>query len=188
MTFPQWAEGIEPEDAPVFPKPNHRIEDGERLGQSRLDAGPTSLKDRLKNLKNKPQDVRPPRERKSIPNKPGQFVQPVEDLYTMIAMGLMPFQPEISMTIMSPSKSVDDLEEGERVEDIPTVGKACAIAWDQAAQRNESVRRVLDGLTGVGVWGTLIGAHMPLIMIGMRNTPMMRRYTNPAEEKEPANA
>lgn len=112
--------------------------------------------------KTQPRNVKPPKERKHVPNRPGQFVEPVENFYNTVAMVLMPFKPEVSMVIMSPA--------GPSTEDVPeppTVARNCAIAWDEAAQKSESVRNFLDSVMTVGIVGQLIAAHAPILIAAM---------------------
>lgn len=106
-------------------------------------------------------------------NRPGQFIQPLEDLYTLIAVGVMPFKPAVSMTILGPAQ-----EGGEK-----TVARNCAEAWDELAQKNESVRRALKTLTTAGVYGAIVMAHAPIAMAAMQGTEIEKRF-NPAAAME----
>lgn len=121
------------------------------------------------------------------PNKPGQFIEPIEDIYSFIGMTLMPFKPMMAGYLLMPEMTVvnDEPVEG------PTGARRIAEAWDEVAQKNESVRRVLAGATTAGVWGKLIAAHMPLAVMAFMETdkPMnpneaMAAFAKRATEKE----
>ena len=141
-----------------FTVPNHRASDG----ASTEDAPKSTVRERLmgrtRTTTEKPRNVKTTK--KVVPNVPGQFIEPLTDFYNGLAMAVMPFKPQVSMTLISPCREPRD----ESDVDIPTVAENCARAWDEAAQRSESVRRMLDGFNGVSVWGGLIAAHMPLVM------------------------
>lgn len=120
-----------------------------------------------------PRNVRPRKEKRSVPNRPGQFVEPLTDFYNGIAMVVMPFEPELSMTMVSPYKAPTEEEPNP-----PSVNERCAKAWDEAAQRSESVRRMLDGFLTVNVWGTLIAAHAPILLVLAKNhTPLGAKFS-----------
>lgn len=127
-----------------------------------------TVRERLMGTKSKEdtpvRDVRPSKPRKSVPNKPGQFVEPVENFYNLVAMTLMPFRPQVSMAIMMPT--AESTEDGI---EAPTTAHNCAVAWDEAAQKSEAVRNFLDSFMTVGVVGKLIAAHLPIAMAAMPN-------------------
>lgn len=123
-------------------------------------------------------NVKPTRARKSVPNVPGQFVKPLTDFYNTMAFATMPFKPAVAVTLLSPCE--------KPTEDNPnplTVAENCAKAWDEAAQRSESVRRMLDGFVTVSVWGALISAHTPLIAAALQGTKLEEKL-NPAAAME----
>lgn len=111
-------------------------------------------------------DTRAVKARKVVPNKPGQFVEPLTDFYTMAALTLMPFKPQVSFAILGPSRNLteDEQENPDLAAQVPTVAENCARAWDEAAQRSERLRGMLDTFLTVGVLGTLVAAHTPIIM------------------------
>jgi hypothetical protein len=138
------------------------------------------LRDRiLKGSSDKPRDTRAKPAKKSVPNVPGQFVEPLTDFYNGAAMLLMPFKPAVSMAIIGPARTPTQ-EELEQSADIPSVAENCARAWDEAAQRSESVRRMIDGFLTVGVWGALIAAHVPILVAVAGDNPKF----NPAAAME----
>lgn len=142
----------------------------------------TPLRDRIlkgKDSADKPRDTRPKPAKKHVPNVPGQFVEPLTDFYNGAAMLLMPFKPTVSMAIIGPARTPTQ-EELETSADIPSVAENCARAWDEAAQRSESVRRMIDGFLTVGVWGALIAAHVPIMVAVAGDNPKF----NPAAAME----
>lgn len=171
MTDPDWAV---PEDVVVpdhsaskdgwggEPSSNGRKSEPTRTG-SLFRASRTAEK-RAKTTKSAPPE-----------NVPGQFVQPLEDFYNLIAVGVMPFKPAVSMVIMSPVDAENPTGK--------TVARNCAEAWDELAQKNESVRRALKTLTTAGVYGAIIMAHAPIAMAAMSGTEIEKRF-NPAAAME----
>lgn len=129
------APSIEPPD---FIKPNHRASSGQ--GERDTSRAKTFFSSRGRN--------REPKEEKSKkpvpPNKPGQFIEPLEEFYNTVAVFLMPIKPRVAVSIMTQAHS-------------------CAEAWDEAAQKNESLRRVLFGLSVAGTWSKVFMAHAPII-------------------------
>jgi hypothetical protein len=129
-------------------------------------------------------DNAPPRrvtskQRKTVPNIPGQFVEPVLDFYNMVALVMMPFDPELSMTMVSPHKAPSDEDPNP-----PSVNEKCAKAWDEAAQKSESVRRMLDAFSTATVWGALAAAHVPIVALVVKNhTPLGAKF-DPAAAME----
>jgi hypothetical protein len=176
MTTPQWNDGtetspvarlfdipLEDSDGPHVRPNHHATVDGE-VQEAPKPASP--FRERF--LKNKPpkdsvRDTRPLKAQKVVPNKPGQFVEPLTDFYNTMALVAMPFKPEVSMAILGPCRPQTEDEVAKDVQP-PTVAENCARAWDEGAQRSESLRRVLDTFLTVGVVGTIIAAHTPIIM------------------------
>lgn len=120
------------------------------------------------------------------PVNKGEFVQPLEDIYSTIAMALLPLKPTVAMAIVSPVRAQTDEELKADIQP-PTVAHNCAVAWDEVAQKNESVRRVLKQMTTIGVWGGLIMAHAPILAAVMAETPAGAAFApmfNPAAGAE----
>lgn len=95
-----------------------------------------------------------------IPRRKGQFVQPLSQLYTGLAITLMPVDMQCATAII---KSADN----------------CAKALDELAYQNESVRKVLWNLTQVSALGTVLIAHLPIMFTvlshhvpAFKDTPM----------------
>lgn len=179
---------VEPEPI-TFGVPEYQIEDGHSMGQSRLDSGPPlSMRERLNNLTGKKKETPQPRSRNvkktvkaPVPNVPGQFVEPLTDIYNGLALLAMPFDPELAMVMTSPHRAP---KEGEEPESVPTVAENCARAMDEAAQRSESLRRVLANITTASVWGAVITAHLPIAMILVKNHTPLGRGSDPAAAME----
>jgi hypothetical protein len=165
-----------------FVTPNHRAGNASIVDTER----PRTVRERLMGNKAKePRNVTP-KPRKVVPNKPGQFIEPLTDMYTGIAMVLMPFKPAVSMTIMSPVHEPTD-----EVPNPITVAENCARAWDEAAQRSERVRLMLDGFLTVGVWGAVLTAHIPILLAAAPSMnpatameAMLRRQQEQESDKE----
>lgn len=104
------------------------------------------------------------------PNVPGQFVEPLTELYGAVAFVCMPFKPRVSMVIMGPCKMPTEAEP-----EPLSVAENCALAWDKAAQSNATIRRMLaSGLTAT-VIGTLIAAHVPILAAALEGTSLAEK-------------
>lgn len=141
-TFSDW-NSLEPESIP-----NHKASE---------DAKPT-LADKAKDYLNKSKATkednaaakpraRAPRKttRKVSTPKRGAYVEDLESLYTYAGMGVMLVDPVCGNAVISSAES-------------------CAKAIDDLAYQNESVRRVLDGLTQGSAVTAVVMAHLPIIM------------------------
>lgn len=93
----------------------------------------------------KPPKDKPKTRRTAPPYRPGQFVKPLTEFYGMIAMGVAIKDPQCAQAIMANAQS-------------------CAEAWDKAAKTNTAVRAALQALIETTTWGTLVAAHMPIVM------------------------
>lgn len=156
---------IQDAPAPDHVMPNHHASSEAPWAVSDVEAPKRkTVRERLMGAakREEPQNVRAPKERKHVPNKPGQFVEPVENFYNTVAMVLMPFKPEVAFTIMSPGPATED-----GAAEPPTVAHNCAVAWDNAAQRSEAVRNFLDSFMTIGVMGQLLAAHAPIVIAAL---------------------
>lgn len=162
-----------------FLTPNHRASDQD--GPSK--EPPLSFKERMMGSRRPPpiraRNVKETKPRKVIPNKPGQFIEPLTDVYNGLALMVMPFEPELAMTLMSPHRTPTEEDPNPL-----TVAENCAKAWDEAAQRSENIRRMLDGFLTVSVFGTLLAAHLPLLMILLKNHTSFGERIDPARAME----
>lgn len=188
--MPDFLSGVTPEPAPDFTPyhdeslvvPNFRASEDSPHRTQTAKEPPLTMRERLQGLRNdstKPRNVKLPKEKKSVPNVPGQFVDAVEDFYNLMGMIAMPFDPEFGITMVSPHKEPTETEP-----EPPTTAHRCAVAWDEAAQRSESVRRMLDNFTTVTVWGALAAAHAPLLMILAKNHTPFGARLDPARAME----
>lgn len=141
--------------------------------------------------------ARKPRERKHVPqSKPGEFVQPIADGYRLLAAIMLPFSPVGGVIL-----ETDDRQELTEHTPNPNYGKdraqLCAEALDEAAQKSDGLRRVLQMLTTGGVWGKVAVAHAPIALAVVQyHTPwfgqlqawQMKRMQEAMERQEQANA
>lgn len=79
------------------------------------------------------------------PYRKGMFVEPLTKLYTGIGMSLMPFDMVCGTAV---------IESAER----------CAIALDDLAKQNHAVRKMLFAITQTSAIGTVLVAHMPILV------------------------
>lgn len=189
--MPDFLSGVDSEPAPDFEPyhtgeptivPNFRASD-DSPHRTATREPPLTLGERLRGMRagkaEKARNVKLPKEKKSVPNVPGQFIEAVEDFYNLMGMVAMPFDPEFAMTMVSPHK-----EPTPENPEPPTVAHRCAVAWDEAAQRSESVRRMLDSFTTATVWGALAAAHAPLLLILAKNHTPFGARLDPARAME----
>lgn len=98
--------------------------------------------------------------KKTVPNRKGQFVQPITQLYGYIGMGVFVRDQVCGAAIIQAAPQ-------------------CAEAWDEMAYKNEAVRRVLWAVVQTGDLGKIIAAHLPILVAAMsHHVPVMR--DNPA--------
>ncbi len=86
----------------------------------------------------------------TIPNRQGQFVKPLTELYGLFAMGLAPFDQTCAMAIAQSAES-------------------CAKAWDDLAHKNEAIRRLLWSVIQTSDWGKVGLAHVPIMIAVMQH-------------------
>lgn len=114
-----------------------------------------------------------PRERPKRPapaNRPGQFVEPLTSFYTGVAMVAMPFDTECAMVVLQVEENTESKNYGKSRAQI------CAESLDQAAQKNETLRRMLDTFTTAGTWSAVLAAHAPILLaIAQHHTPLMSK-------------
>jgi hypothetical protein len=99
--------------------------------------------------KNAPNTAKP----KAVKDKPDIHLATQKEIeiwfsktYAMIGTGIAPFKPEVAeMVLMRAEK--------------------CAQANAKLAMENPSVRRAISGMMVVGVWGAVIAAHAPILMM-----------------------
>jgi hypothetical protein len=85
-------------------------------------------------------------------SKPGEFVEPMEQLYTMISLGVD----------MVDKKDHGNSEECSKI--ILDEAHNIAVKWDELAQKNDQVRKTLRTLTQGSAWGSLLMAHVPIAL------------------------
>lgn len=164
--------------------PNHRA------SKDPFDPSPVDGPTRGRNIfqraaKGEPKPSMARAKRQTSPPPPvvkGEFIEPLTDVYNTIGIALMPFKPQVAIALVSPAREATEEEKAKGI-DPPTVAENCARAWDEVAQKNESVRRALKAMTTVGVWGGLFMAHAPILMAVMADTPLGEKL-NPAAGAE----
>lgn len=77
--------------------------------------------------------------------KKGAFVEPLEQIYTGFGITLMPFDQQCATTVV---------ENAHR----------CAEAWDDLADKNDTIRKALTAFVETSAWGQLIFAHAPILL------------------------
>jgi hypothetical protein len=88
-----------------------------------------------------------------IPNKKGQFVEPLMKLYASVGAAVMIADPICGTAIVTSAES-------------------CAKTLDDLAYQNEAVRRALYSLTTTSYLGAVLVAHLPIIMaVVMHHVP-----------------
>lgn len=112
---------------------------------------------------------------KEPPSRKGEFIQPLADLYGMIALGVSVLEIQTGNADHNCARTIDDN------------AVAIAEAWDNLARTNDNVRRVLRKLTAGGAWGGVLMAHLPIaIAIGSNHMPgVIPEIHAPSEQAQP---
>lgn len=98
-----------------------------------------------------------PKAKPRIPNRKGQFKEPLTALYMSAGAVLLPIDPVCGNAVIQ-------------------VAEDCATTWDELAYQNESVRRFLWGITQTSLTTKLFMAHMPLFMaVFMHHSPFAQK-------------
>lgn len=99
----------------------------------------------------KPHSIKPgPVAKAEIPMPPaGVLAAGVANVYVFAGMGLGTVRPQTGMALASNASEL---------------GKA----WEDLAAQNPAVRRALLSILQTSVWGALIGAHIPVLMIAVQ--------------------
>lgn len=94
----------------------------------------------------KSNESKPPLRKATVPrSKPGQFVEPLTKIYAGIGLALMPFDQVCAVQVANSATT-------------------CAEAWDELAQKNDAVRKMLYAITETSAWGGVMIAHFPILM------------------------
>jgi hypothetical protein len=95
----------------------------------------------------------PPMAIAAIPNRKGQFVEPLMKMYGTAGAVVMMYDPICGTAVM-------------------TSAQKCAETMDELAYQNEAVRRVVWSMTRTSTFGAVIVAHLPIIMaVVMHHVP-----------------
>jgi hypothetical protein len=95
-----------------------------------------------------PKPEKPVKEKARVPNRKGQFVQPLTQMYSGIGAMVFQFDKPCGTAVLASAEQ-------------------CAKSLDDLAYQNESVRRALATLTQGSALGAVIVAHGPIIMAVM---------------------
>lgn len=115
--------------------------------------------------------------KKPVPPMPRNFVAGVEKMYVGLSLAVMPIDMEMAMA-------------------IATVAPKAAEAWEELARQNHAVRRILLAMMETTAWGTVIAAHMPIMILVMNRVmkgdprvsmlgDMLAREVHPANDERP---
>jgi hypothetical protein len=133
------------------PKPNHAASSdykAEDNGRSRL------FGERHSRTRTKKEST--PKAIIAIPNRKGQFKEPLTKLYAGVGTMMMIADPICGTAILSSAEK-------------------CAETLDQLAYENEAARRAIWMLTQTSTLGMVLVAHMPIIMaVLMHHVPRMQ--------------
>jgi hypothetical protein len=111
------------------------------------------MKARIEESRNRPESL--PRKKTSTrstvrepPAKPGEFVAPLVEFYTMAGMAV----------------AVMDKKDQVCGPAIAESAQQCAEAWDNLAQKNPAVRKALRSLLSASAVGAIVTAHLPIMI------------------------
>lgn len=85
-------------------------------------------------------------------SKPGEFVEPLTQMYTMIGMGTVALDVRAGHEDHNCGPTI--VENAEKI----------AQSWDELAQKNDNVRKALRTMLQGSAWAGVIGAHLPIAM------------------------
>lgn len=137
------------EDAPpIIPeKPDHTASRSKKWGRKR-DKPAGDQRDTSRPKSRSPKRV--------IPNRKGQFREPLEQFYTAIGVTLMPFDPVCANAVIAAAPN-------------------CADTLDELAYRNESFRRIIFAIVNTSAIGAVIAAHLPILLaVAMHHIPSVQ--------------
>ena len=121
--------------------------------------------------------------RKPAPPYPAEgYYDRVLEFYQGLSMVFFPFEPQVSLYLVTPETKMNP--ETKELEEGLSGAEKCAKAWDDAAKVSPSVRRLLETFLTVTVWGALISAHAPMVLILLKNRTPLGEKLDPAEAME----
>jgi hypothetical protein len=175
VTFPDFLDGVvptpAPEPDPVVPDFHAGAEQQERPSLFQRSNGRTTR------TKERPTRTQKP-EKPAPPYQPGKVRDAMLETYGAFAFFVMPFKPNVAITIMSPVKPAT-----EETPNPPTVAENCADAWEAAAKQYPWVRKMLEGGIGFAVITGLVLAHAPIFSAVVEGTSLAEKL-NPAAAME----
>jgi hypothetical protein len=139
------------EDEPT--QPNHKASSGFTTETDDRRRSPF-LGERLSRARKKKDTT--PKAIVAIPNRKGQFKEPLTKLYAGVGTMMMIADPICGTAILSSAEK-------------------CAETLDQLAYENEAARRAIWMLTQTSTMGMVLVAHMPIMMaVAMHHVPKMQ--------------
>ena len=117
------------DSAADFVTPNHKV----------------SKESRLRKLVSESRERKQEKTKKPVPPMPRNLGKSIAELYALVGMGLMPFDPTCATAVMECAES-------------------CGEAWESLARNNPAVRRVLLSLVTTSDWSKVILANAPILM------------------------
>lgn len=103
------------------------------------------------------------KEKKATPPMPrgGKLADGLQDIYVTIGMMLMVVDPVCAQAVI-------------------TAAPECAKSMEKLAKENEAVRRVLLKMLETSAWGSVIAAHLPILMaVAAHHVPALQRGLQP---------
>lgn len=100
--------------------------------------------------------TRPLKRKPAIPKRKGQFIAPLENLYTSVGIMLMPFDAVCGNAVLQSAAQ-------------------CAKSLDDLAHQNDAVRRLIYALVQTSALGAVIAAHAPILLaVAMHHVPAIQ--------------
>ena len=125
--------------------------------------------DKKKSEQDKSKSTRKPPTRRTEPaSKPGEFVEELEQFYTFIGMGLTMLDLRSGHVVTEENKEGNQIARTPCGEVVATQAHQCAEAWDELAQRNPAVRRMLRQLLTTSAASAVVYAHLPIFLTVMQ--------------------
>lgn len=120
----------------------------------------------------KPDKSKPKRTRKAASTTPtrkkepvkrkDEFVDPLMQMYTMAGGSMLMLAKATNRENLTPV-----------AQSVISQAESCARAWDDLADKDESVRHALRLLCRGGAWGGVIAAHAPIILASISASGMI---------------
>lgn len=96
--------------------------------------------------------------------KPGVLADGVAQVYVFAGMGIGTVRPQTGFALASNAED-------------------CGKAWEALAATNPAVRKALMSLLQTSVWGALIGAHIPVLMVMVQEGKQIAQAKQEAKDE-----